>query len=237
MKQIWNAVALAVLASASMSAQAEFTGNIGWESAYVFRGIQQNDSSAQGGLDWKDKFGGDDSNIGYYVGTWVATVDPGMEIDYYGGIQGDLGEVNYSAGARLYTYNDEFDDTYKEINLGGGWKYFSAAVAVGKYTGELTTGSGTENNPDYEVYQFKAERNGFYALIGIWSNDADGEWAELGYGWNWKGVDLGVKYVYTNDSATFNTTDDSNDNQLVVNAVYNFAVKDLWDKFQGALTQ
>jgi uncharacterized protein (TIGR02001 family) len=227
MKQFWSGLAVVALASASMSAQAEFTGNVGWESDYVFRGIQQNDSSAQAGLDWEDKFGGDDSSIGYYVGTWVAAVDPGMEIDYYGGIQGDIADFSYSAGATLYTYNDEFDDTYKEINLGGGWGPFSLDVAVGKYMGDLTTGSGIENNPDYEVYELKAERNGFYALIGVWSNDADGEWAELGYGWNWKGVDLGVKYIYTNDSATFDRTDDSNDNQLVVNAVYNFALKDV----------
>ncbi len=220
----------------AIPAQADFTGNVGWESEYVFRGIYQSDSSAQGGLDWEDKFG-DDSSIGYYAGTWVASVENGMEIDYYGGIKGDLGDASYSLGATLYTYNDEFDDTYKEINLGTGWGPFSLDVAVGKYMGVLTTDGAPENNPDYEVYELKAERNGFYALIGIWSNDAEGEWAELGYGWNWKDIDLGVKYIYTNDSATFDTTDDSNDNQLVVSATYNFAVKDVWNKFQGAVSQ
>jgi uncharacterized protein (TIGR02001 family) len=235
MKHVLRGVALVGLSAAAMSAQAEFTGNVGWESSYVFRGVEQNDSSAQAGLDWADKFG--DSSVGYYIGTWAAQVDPGMEIDYYGGINGEVGDFTYKAGATLYTYNDDFDDTYKEINLGTGWGPFSLDAAVGKYMGELTTSSGTESNPDYEVYELKAERNGFYALVGVWSNDAEGEWAELGYGWNWKGVDLGVKYIYTNDSATFDKTDDSNDNQLVASVTYNFAVSDLWDKFQGAITQ
>jgi uncharacterized protein (TIGR02001 family) len=237
MKQIWSGAAVLALASITMPAQAEFTGNVGWESDYVFRGVQQNDSSAQGGLDWEDKFGADDSSLGYYVGTWVAGVEEGMEIDYYGGVKGDLGNVSYLLGATLYTYNDDFDDTYKEVNLGAGWGPFSLDFAVGKYEGVLITGGGTENDPDYEVYEFKAERNGFYALVGVWSNDADGEWAELGYGWDWKGVDLGVNYTYTNDSATFDTTDDSNDNQLAVSVTYNFAVKDVWNKFQGAISQ
>jgi uncharacterized protein (TIGR02001 family) len=231
MKQVLRGAALVGLSLAALTAHAEFTGNIGWESTYVFRGVEQNDSSAQGGLDWSQDDGG------FYVGTWVADVGEGMEIDYYGGYGGEIGDFDYSVGTTFYTYNDDYDDTYKEINLGAGWGPFSLDAAVGKYQGELKTSSGTENNPDYEVYELKAERNGFYALLGVWSNDAEGEWAELGYEWNWKGIDLGVSYVYTNDTGTFDKTDDSNDNQLLVSVTYNFAVKDLWDKFQGAVSQ
>lgn len=238
MKQVLRGVALVGLAVTTMTAQAEFTGNIGWESEYVFRGIPQERSSAQAGLDWEGKFGDDDSDFGYYVGTWAADVGEGLEIDWYGGIQGEAGDFSYLLGTTFYTYNDSFDETYKEINLGGAWGPFSLDVAVGKYMGELTKSSGaTENNPDYEVYELTAEKNGFFTKLGTFSNDAEGQWFEAGYGWNWKGVDLSFKWVYTNDVGTFDKTDDSNDNQLVVGAVYNFAVSDLWDKFQGAVSQ
>ncbi|MGI9290444.1 MAG: TorF family putative porin [Gammaproteobacteria bacterium] len=234
MKQVLRGVALVGLSAVAMTAQAEFTGNIGWESTYVFRGVEQNDSSAQGGLDWSDSLG--DSDLGYYVGTWAADVGEGLEIDYYGGINGELGEFSWLAGGTLYTYNDDFDDTYKEVNLGLGWKFLQLDAALGKYDGEATLSNGSiEDDPDYQVYELTAERNGFFAKIGVWADDADGEWFEAGYGWNWKGVDLTFKWVYTNDIGTFDETDDSNDNQLVVGAVYNFAVSDLWDKFQGAI--
>ena len=73
--------------------------------------------------------------------------------------------------------------------------------------------------------------------MGAFADDADGEWFEAGYGWNWQGVDLSFKWVYSNDVNTFDETDDSNDNQFVVGAVYKFKVSDLWDKFQGAITK
>jgi hypothetical protein len=45
MKQIWRGVAAIVMTGTAMTAQAELTGNIGWDSEYIFRGISQSDSS------------------------------------------------------------------------------------------------------------------------------------------------------------------------------------------------
>jgi uncharacterized protein (TIGR02001 family) len=236
MKQLLSGAALVILGGTAMTAQAEFTGNIGYESEYVFRGVPQERSSAQGGLDWDDKVGS--SNLDYYVGTWVADVGEGLEIDYYGGINGEAGDFSYKLGGTVYTYNDDFDDTYKEVNLGGGWKWLTLDAAVGKYDGELIKNNGsTDNNPSYQVYELTAERNGFFLTLGTFADDAEGQWGEIGYGWDWKGVDLNFKWIYSNDVGTFDKTDDSNDNQIVLGASYGFAVKDLWNKFQGAITQ
>jgi uncharacterized protein (TIGR02001 family) len=56
---IKTGVAAAALLAAG-AASAELTGNVGFMSNYVFRGVEQNDSSAMGGLDW--------SYNGFYLG-------------------------------------------------------------------------------------------------------------------------------------------------------------------------
>jgi uncharacterized protein (TIGR02001 family) len=113
---------LLLLWSVSVSA-ANFSANIGWNSQYLFRGIFQADSSAFGGLDFEQS--------GFYLGTWAADVDDGLEIDYYGGYGASIGELSLAAGATWYTYTSDFDDTYREFNLSAGWKWFTLDVAIG----------------------------------------------------------------------------------------------------------
>ena len=65
------------------------TANAGWVSQYFYRGILQKTSSASAGLD-----------VTYgalSVGTWLADVGDGAEVDLYGSVGGDVGEGSLSA--------------------------------------------------------------------------------------------------------------------------------------------
>jgi len=160
---------IALLCSAAMTLQAaDLSANIGWNSNYVFRGVSQETSSANGGLDLEAS--------GFYIGTWTASVNPGLEVDLYGGYNGTYKEFNYGIGATGYYYTDNFDDTYQEINLNGGWKFLSIEAAIGQYD------NFSGPTQDYVFLAGKAEYRNFYALIGGFTNDLEGSYVELGYG-------------------------------------------------------
>jgi uncharacterized protein (TIGR02001 family) len=160
-------LALLLLALSAPAMAVDLSANIGYNSEYIFRGIPQKSSSAFGGLDL--------SAGGFYLGTWGADVGEGLEIDYYGGYTFDLGDFNFGVGGTLYTYTDDFDDNYQEVNLSAGWKYFTFAAAIGTYD--------NFDGPtlDYEFYSIKGEYNGFYGLYGWFENDFDGAYVEAGY--------------------------------------------------------
>ena len=62
---------IAALLLTSGAASADWSGNIGFQSDYYFRGIFQKASSAQGGIDFESS--------GFYAGVWAA--DVGGDID------------------------------------------------------------------------------------------------------------------------------------------------------------
>ena len=147
---------------------ADLSANIGYNSQYIYRGIPQSNSSAFGGLDLEAG--------GFYLGTWAADVDDGIEIDYYGGYGFGVGDFNFGIGGTIYTYTGDFDDTYKEVNLSAGWKWFTFDAAIGNYA--------NFDGPtlDYEFYSLTAEYKGFYGKVGTFQNDFDGSYFEAGYG-------------------------------------------------------
>ncbi len=157
-----------VLGSPLQASEADLSGTIGWNSDYVFRGASQETSSANAGLDLEQG--------GFYAGTWAASVNPGLEVDLYAGYNGTIDEFTYGIGATGYMYTDDFDDTYLEINLNGGWKIFSLEAAIGQYE--------NFNGPtlDYLYLAAKAEYKNFYGLIGGFSRDFEGSYVEAGYG-------------------------------------------------------
>lgn len=158
-----------VLAAAPAPALAtDFSANIGYNSEYIFRGIPQKSSSAMGGLDL--------TAGGFYLGTWGADVGDGLEIDYYGGYRFAIGEFNFGVGGTWYTYTDDFDDDYKEVNLSAGWSFLTFDAAVGTYD------NFGEPSQDYEYYSLTAAYNGFYGRVATFENDFDGSYYEAGYG-------------------------------------------------------
>ena len=187
---IKTAVVVSVLGMSSL-AQADLSANLGYASEYHFRGILQKNSSASGGLDFEEG--------GFYIGTWAADVGDGLEVDGYFGYGAEVGDVALSIGYTGYFYTGDFDETYQEVNLGAGFGPLSLDVAIGTYDGDfdaLTPG-------DQDSYTFisltYAADNGFYGTLGAFSQDADGEYLELGYGTTVAEVDLGVAVILAND--------------------------------------
>lgn len=66
MKSLRTTSLFAILVTLSSQAQADWTANLGFASEYYYRGIFQESSSANGGLDFESG--------GIYAGTWAADV-------------------------------------------------------------------------------------------------------------------------------------------------------------------
>jgi uncharacterized protein (TIGR02001 family) len=182
----------AFLLAASAAANAQASANVGWASEYHFRGILQGISSASGGLDYESG--------GFYVGTWAASVgggipdaDKGLEVDGYFGYGGDFGDFSYSIGYTGYFYTSDFDDTYQEINLGGAFAGLSLDVAIGRYD------NFTGPTQDYTFASLSFEHQGFYGTFGMFSQDFDGNYLELGYGTTISDIDLGIALILADD--------------------------------------
>jgi uncharacterized protein (TIGR02001 family) len=183
--------ALAILAVGGLGtasiASAEVSYNIGFASEYYYRGILQKNSSASGGVDFEAG--------GFYVGTWVADVGDGLEVDgYFGwGFETENG-FSASIGATGYYYTGEFDDTYEELNLNVGFSIFSVEYSRGKYDNF----SGPELDYDFLAGTVELE-NGLYAKYGTFGDDFDGDYIELGWGTTVSEIDLGIAVILSSD--------------------------------------
>lgn len=181
--------ALALLSLSALSAPAAFAGfsaNVGYASEYYFRGILQKTSSASAGIDYEKG--------SFSAGTWAADVGDGLEVDVYGAFSGKISEdLGFSVGATAYMYTGLFDDTYRELNFGLSWSVLSLEVSVGEWSGAA---------PDEEEYAFIGltyERNGFYATVGMFEENAEGEYLEFGYGTTVNDIDLGVALIINSE--------------------------------------
>jgi uncharacterized protein (TIGR02001 family) len=188
MKILSKTIVGVLLATSCGLAQAQWSANVGFASEYHFRGIFQHSSSASGGLDYESG--------GFYIGTWAADVGDGLEVDGYFGYGTEVGELALSIGYTGYFYTGDFDDTYQEINLGAGFGPLSLDVAIGEYA--------NFDGPtlDYTFAALTLEHGGFYGTLGSFSQDADGEYLELGYGTTIADLDIGVAFIYANEDLT-----------------------------------
>ncbi len=75
---------LVTLLTVTGVANADWSANLGFASEYYYRGIFQESTSANGGIDYEKG--------GFYAGTWTADVGDGLEVDGYFGYGFDLGE-------------------------------------------------------------------------------------------------------------------------------------------------
>lgn len=169
----------------AVTAQADFSANIGWASEYHYRGIFQASSSANGGVDYEVG--------GFYAGTWAADVGDGLEVDAYLGYGWEKGDFTYGIGYTAYYYTGDFDDTYQEINVNAGFGLMTFDVAVGEY--ENFTGP----TRDYVYYAVTVEKNGFYGKYAGFTEDFDGEYVEIGYAATVAGLDLGLTLIFANE--------------------------------------
>ena len=189
---------IALLATSTVSlaegSEMSYSGNIGFMSDYMYRGIHQSSSSAMGGLDLE--YGN------FYVGTWFADLQEdgwvegshrGFEYDVYAGFGFDVTDsISASIGYTIYRYTDKgasaFDDDYDEVNLGLGFAISDdASISIDYAVGENTATDQSET--DYDVLTISIDYLVMYALFGTWavSEDAisavevDADWMEFGY--------------------------------------------------------
>jgi len=167
---------------------AQFSANFGMVTDYLYRGIYQEDASASAGLDYEH-------DSGFYVGTWGADVGDGLEYDVYGGYGGDIGDSGFgwSAGFTGYYYTDTFDDTYQEINGGLTWGGFSLDVAVGEWDGFGVSEDYTFTSIGYEF------DGGAYITYGDFGDQFTGDYLEVGYGFDFMGLDLSIAVITSDD--------------------------------------
>jgi uncharacterized protein (TIGR02001 family) len=231
-KQILVAVLLGAMSAQAMAT--ELTGNAGFVTDYVWRGIDASNgkAAAQGGLDagWGN---------GLFVGTWLSTVEvsnavandledaSGIEIDLYGGWGGESksGDWNYGIAGTYYTFTDRVAEDFIELNLSGGWKWLTLTINPGQYDAE-------PDSLDYIFYSFTGELNNFYATLGYWDWDKDvflsGGYAELGYSntLELNGTELfdySISYVYAEEELLIN---DQSRNTLIFGITKNFGILD-----------
>ncbi|MCZ6616983.1 MAG: TorF family putative porin [Gammaproteobacteria bacterium] len=176
-------------------AVADFSANIGLLSDYFYRGVVQNTTATtNGGLDYEQN--------GFYLGTWAADVEDGLEVDIFGGYGFEFdGGFSVGVGFTGYYYTGDFDDTYQEINLTAGYSIISFEYSFGEYD--------NFGGPDLD-YDFTAvtiEKSGFYGKYGTFGDDFDGDYFEFGYGTEIGGFDTGISIVINDKNLDLETGD------------------------------
>jgi uncharacterized protein (TIGR02001 family) len=165
---------------------ADVSANFGMVSDYLYRGIYQEDSSASAGIDYEN-------DNGLYIGTWAADVGDGVETDIYFGYGGEIGDFSWGVGYTGYYYTDDFDDTYSEINLGIGYGMFSLDFASGEWDG-----FGAPEDYTFTSLTFE-HPSGPYITYGSFGDEFDGDYFEVGYGFDWQGLDLSIALTSSSD--------------------------------------
>ncbi len=188
----------ALLPTSAYAYEANLSGNAGILSEYVFRGIVQNDTaSGNGGIDLEVG--------GFYVGTWIADVDDGVEYDLYAGYVHEFSNGFYlGAGGTSYQYSDSFDNEYNEANFYAGWSNdlwsLDLEYTKGDYNGDFVDDNGNIEGDEYDFLAATVGWNGVYVTYGMFGDDADdqlGEYVELGYGFEVAGFDVTGALVHT----------------------------------------
>jgi uncharacterized protein (TIGR02001 family) len=211
-KLLTAAVGTALMAGAVTTPVQAFdiSANVALVSDYRFRGISQTgkDAAIQGGFDASFE-------PGFYVGTWASSVDFGgdndtgsygtMEIDYYAGWSGPIGDTDFGVDVGYFYYQypgDTIDPKgdYQEFSATGSWKDLSLGIIYsddfyGK-TGEYWYYSGGYSLSFLEDFSL-----GF----SVGYNDLDQDKTTLEDYTDWSvtlgyavfGVDLAVAYVDT----------------------------------------
>jgi len=150
MKTLYKTVVLAAVTvlptlSFAQTSEHEFSGNVTLASDYLFRGMSQTDNgpTIQGGFDY-----GHES--GFYLGTWASNINfaDGIEIDYYAGFAGQIGNFGYDLTAIYYNYPSS-DNGEDYIEVGPSLSYtfagdFEPNLTVGAlYSDDFSFNTGT----------------------------------------------------------------------------------------------
>ena len=160
--------------------------NMGYMSDYWYRGVFQSESAVS--------FGADIEVNNFYLGTWVADVDQGIEMDVYGGYMFSILDIDSYIGATGYYYSDDFDSDYEEINTGVSYGNISYDYSIGKYK------TATEQDYTCSVVTYTFTDN-LSLSYGEWGKDLQGSVTKVNFNKTFKDIDFGVE-VGKNDSDT-----------------------------------
>ena len=160
--------------------------NVGYMSDYWYRGVFQSESAVS--------FGADAEVGNFYVGTWMADVDQGIEMDVYGGYGFTILGMDSYIGATGYYYSDNFDSDYEEINTGLSYGNVSYDYSVGKYK--------TTTEQDYSWSEVTMSfTDNLSVSYGEWGKDLKGSVTKVNFNKTIHDIDFGVE-VGKNDSDT-----------------------------------
>jgi hypothetical protein len=210
MKSILRTGLAASLLVASATASADWSANVGFASEYYYRGIFQESSSANAGIDFEQN--------GWFAGTWAADVGDGLEVDVYGGYGGEVGDFTYGVGVTGYYYTGDFDETYQEVNLSAGYSIVTLDVAIGQWDSPpsdavcnptIPPSGCSPSKSDYTFYSLTFEKNGFYGLYGAFEQDFEGSYFEAGYGTTVSEIDLGVALIFSDEDLAGGESDEA----------------------------
>ena len=127
-----------------------FSVALGYDSSYVFRGLDLGDNLVWGDVSYANDFGGP---LEFSVGAWYASTngsdgDEFDELDVYGGVAASVGAVDLAVGVIYYYFPDVDDNTF-EIYGSVGTEF--AGVGL-----ELYYGYDTELNGGSAYYAISA---------------------------------------------------------------------------------
>jgi uncharacterized protein (TIGR02001 family) len=214
-KLLTAAIGATLLAGTTATAVQAFdlSANAAIVSDYRFRGISQTDTNAavQGGFDASFE-------PGFYLGTWASSVDFGdgndtgsygtMEIDYYTGWAGPIGDTDFAidVGYAYYQYPGDTVDPvgdYQEFHITPSWKDLSFNLV---YSDDFyaKTGEMWYYAADYSLSFLEDFSIGFHAGYNDFDEQkflGDGADSYADYsvtlGYTFKGVDFSVAWVGT----------------------------------------
>ncbi len=175
-------VSISLVLASGIASAASISANATLQSDYTWRGMTQNgeDASVNGGLDVE-------FDSGFYVGTWLAAVGTGAEVDYYGGYTGEMGDVSYDIGYVKFDYPgtpnraSDFEEAYLGLSYGDFGVTFAQGASTATDNVEISYGFGDfgisygeyEDVGDYYYLTYGFEFLGFAMTAGYTDFSAD----------------------------------------------------------------
>ena len=175
-------VSISLVLVSGIASAASISANATLQSDYTWRGMSQNgeDASVNGGLDLE-------YDSGFYVGTWLAAVGSGAEVDYYGGYAGEMGDIGFDIGYVKFDYPavansaDDFEETYLGLSYGDFGVTFAQGASSAKDNVEVSYAFGDfgfsygeyEDTGDYYYLTYGFEFMDFAMTVGYTDFSAD----------------------------------------------------------------
>ena len=166
----------ALAADAAPAPDWTFTGNAGLFTDYRFRGISQTNKKPafQGGFDLGH-------SSGFYVGNWNSNVDSlfyngaNIEMDFYGGFKGAVGDVGYDLGVLYYYYPGSSDFGLPKIKntelyVGASFGPVSAKLSypISDFFSAEDIVAALGGTPENAAGSYYLDLSGAYDLGGGW---------------------------------------------------------------------